>query len=285
METHASTLIHFVQKHYLGYNVECCYESCCLGYHIYRDLTRACWNVLVVNPGDIPRINKQNSSKTDKIDSRYLCNQLASGHLRGIYVADEKQEQFRSLFRRRSDLVKNLRRIKCHIKSMLLYYGIVLPKEYDNNNWSKAMIAWIETLEWLYRSAAITMQSRINEYAFLQKEYSSICTELRGYARTSNKKDYYLLRSIPGVGPFIAIGMLSEIGDLRRFKGIDHLSSYIGLVPSLHSSGGKTYTKGITSRSKRLLRSYLVEGAWITAKKDPELMQYYQDRKGSDHKS
>lgn len=284
MEANATALIHHINKHYPDYCVECCYESCCLGYHIYRDLTKAGWKVLVVNPGDIPRINKQNSSKTDKIDSRYLSGQLASGHLRGIYIPDEKQEQFRSLFRRRSDLVKNLRRIKCHIKAMLLYYGVVLPNEYDNINWSKAMIAWLKKLQWLYKPAAITMQSRISEYYFLHSEYLNICNELRSYARTSYKKDYYLLRSIPGVGPFIAIGMLAEVGDLRRFKGIDQLSSYIGLVPSLHSSGGKTYTKGITSRSKHLLRSYLVEGAWIAAKKDPELMQYYQERKGGDHK-
>jgi hypothetical protein len=36
-------------------------------------------------------------------------------------------------------------------------------------------------------------------------------------------------------------------------------------------------------RSKHLLRSYLIEGAWM-ARKDPELMQYYGERKGSDHK-
>jgi transposase len=284
MEADAPSLIHYVEKHYPHYEVECFYESCCLGYRIYRDLSAAGWTVLVVNPGDIPRINKQNSSKTDKIDSRYLCQQLAAGHLRGIYVPDEKQEHFRSLFRRRVDLVKNLRRIKNHVKSMLLYYGVALPAAYDNINWSKAMIEWVRKVKWLHLTASCTMESRLEEYAFLKKQYLHICNELRGYARKHYRKDYYLLRSIPGVGPFIAIGILSEVGDLRRFKGTDKSSSYIGLVPSLHSSGERTYTKGITARSKRLLRSYLIEGAWIAAKKDPELMQYYQERKGSDHK-
>lgn len=284
MPADASSLIHYIENHYPDYTVECCYESCCLGYHIYRDLKKAGWQVLVVNPGDIPRIHKQSSCKTDKIDSRYLCGQLAAGHLKSIYIPDEKQEQFRSLFRRRSDLVKNLRRIKCHIKAMLLYYGVALPDAYDNINWSKAMIQWLTNLSWLYAPAALTMQSRINEYEFLRQEYLRICNELRHYARTGYRKDYYLLRSIPGVGPIIAIGILAEVGDLRRFKGVDHLSSYVGLVPSVHSSGAKSYTKGITARSKHLLRSYLIEGAWIAAKKDPELMQYYQQRKGSDHK-
>ena len=146
------------------------------------------------------------------------------------------------------------------------------------------MIAWIQKLKWLYPTAANTMKSRLDEYHFLHAEYLQICNDLRKYARTCYKKDYYLLRSIPGVGPFIAIAILSEIGDIRRFKGIDRLSSYVGLVPSLHSSGEKSYSRGITYRSKNLLRSYLIEGAWIAAKKDTELMQYYQQRKGCDHR-
>ncbi|NTS43123.1 IS110 family transposase [Flavisolibacter sp. BT320] len=284
MEADADALLHYVHKHYPAYEVECCYESCCLGYQIYRDLSAEGWQVLVVNPGDIPRIHKQKSSKTDKIDSRYLCQQLAAGQLKGIYVPNEQQEQFRSLFRRRNDLVKNLRRIKSHIKGMLLYYGVTIPEHYDNPNWSKAFLQWLTKVKWTYTSAGEALKSRLHEYAFLHKEYLHLSNELRSYARKYYKKHYYLLRSVPGVGPFIAIGTLAEVGDLRRFKGIDRLSSYIGLVPSLYSSGTNSFTKGITARSKHLLRSYLIEGAWIAAKKDPELMQYYQARKGADHK-
>src|SRR5687767_8334810 len=107
MEASADTLIHYIRKHYKDYSVECCYEACCLGFHIYRDLSAAGWQVLVVNPGDIPRANKQSVNKSDKVDSRYLCHQLASGHLKSIQVPEAKQEQFRSLFRRRADLVKS----------------------------------------------------------------------------------------------------------------------------------------------------------------------------------
>lgn len=284
MDAHTEALVRYIQKHYPDSGVECCYESCCLGYRIYRDLSRAGWQVLVVNPGDIPSINKQSSSKTDTIDSRYLCRQLAAGHLRGIYVPDEKQDQFSSLFRRRVDLVKNLRRIKSHIKAMLLYYGIALPQQYDNANWSKAMVQWVEQIKWLYPTTASTMRSRLEEYRFFKRQYRQACNELRSYARNNYKTDYYLLRSVPGVGPFIAISLQAEVGDLRRFKNLNHLSSYVGLVPSLHNSGTKSYTKGITARSKHLLRSYLIEGAWIAAGKDPELMNYYRERKGTDHK-
>ena len=284
IEADAEILINYISKHYSSHQVQCCYESCCCGFHIYHSLCKAGWDVLVVNPGDIPRSNKQSSTKTDKVDSAYLARQLASGHLRSIYIPNHKQEQFRSLFRRRNDLVKNLRRIKCHIKSMLLYYGIDLPEAYDNVNWSKDMIQWLHKVKWSHAPATISLKSRLEEYAFLRKEYLHVGNELRAYARKHYRKDYYLLRSIPGVGPLTAIGLLAEVGDIRRFQGIDRLSSYVGLVPSIHNSGEKNYSRGITYRSKNLLRSYLIEAAWIAAKKDPALMEYYQQRKGCDHK-
>src|SRR6476469_2891380 len=77
MKADASVLVSYIQLHYSGYEVRCCYESCCCGYHMYRSLTQAGFDVLVVNPGDLPRVHKQSSSKTDKIDSAYLSEHLS----------------------------------------------------------------------------------------------------------------------------------------------------------------------------------------------------------------
>lgn len=284
MEADADQLIDYVSKHYPQYQVECCYESCCCGYHIYHALSAAGWKVLVVNPGDIARGSKQKSRKTDRVDSAHLCSELAAGKLQGIYVPTHEQEQFRSLFRRRNELVKSLRRTKCRIKSMLLYYGIPLPEKYDTITWSREMIQWLGQQHWSYAPATQTMGSQLAELEFLKAQYLLVSRELRAYTRKNHKQQYYLLRSIPGVGPLTAIGLLAEVGDISRFRGIDRLSAYVGLVPALHSSGARTYTKGLTRRSKSLLRSYLIEAAWVAAKKDPALMQYYQERKGCDHR-
>ena len=124
------------------------------------------WKVLVVNPGDIARGHKLSICKTDKVDSAHLCIELAAGRLTGIYVPPHEQEQFRSLFRRRNDLVKNIRRIKCSIKSMLLYYGIVLPQKFDTITWSREMLDWLAQQHWSCAPANIAMHSRLQEYAF-----------------------------------------------------------------------------------------------------------------------
>jgi transposase len=101
----------------------------------------------VVNPADVPRSNKQDWQKTDRIDSRNLCKHLSDGNLRGIYVPGERQEQLRALFRRRVHLARNLRSIKNHIKSQLLYFGIKLPDQFDNPK----LESWDENLDREYK--------------------------------------------------------------------------------------------------------------------------------------
>ena len=77
MEADAEILINYISKHYPSHQVECCYESGCCGFHIYHSLSKAGGEVIVVNPGDIPRGNKQSSTKTDKIDSAYLAKAIS----------------------------------------------------------------------------------------------------------------------------------------------------------------------------------------------------------------
>lgn len=276
----AAQLIQWVTRHYPGHEVSCAYEACCCGFEPARILMNEGWQVVIANPGDIPKPNKQNLQKTDKIDARNLCRQLKSGMLRPIPIPTPEQEQLRSLFRRRNDMVKQIRTIKSQIKGQLLYYNIHLPEEYDNNNWSKAMLVWLEELIWSFPTADLTLKSRLRHYSFLHTELLHISNHLRSYCRTHHKKDYTLLRSVPGIGPLTAIGFLSEIGDIRKFTSLKELASYIGLVPGILQSGDSTIITGITPRSKALLRSYLIEASWQAVRFDPVMQQYYRSHVG-----
>jgi transposase len=270
------TLVNYVEKHFTDHEVSCCYEAGCCGYWIARALQQQGWEVKVVNPADVPRINKQDWQKTDRIDSRNLCKHLSDDNLRGIYIPGEEQEQLRSLFRRRIHLARQLRTIKNHIKSQLLYYGIKLPEEYDNPNWSRLMKTWISNIEWKYSSAAESMRSRLKHLEFLWYEELHISNELRAYCRKHFKKDYYLLKSVPGIGGITASGILSELGDLRRFNRLDELAAIVGLVPGIYQSSENKINLGLTKRSNHQLRSLLVEATWVAVRTDMALQQYYR---------
>lgn len=280
MVSDAEQLIQWVSRHYAQHEVSCAYEACCCGFEPARIWMDAGWTVVIANPGDIPRPNKQSIQKTDKIDSRNLCHQLKAGLLRAIPIPSPEQEQLRSLFRRRNDLVKQMRTIKSQIKGQLLYYNITLPEEYDNNTWSKAMLSWIEELSWRFTTGDSTLKSRLRHYTFIHHETLEISNQLRLYCRQHHKKDYTLLQSVPGIGPLTAIGLLSELGDLRKFKSLKELAGYIGLVPGILQSGDSRIITGITPRSKSLLRSYLIEASWQAVRFDPVMQQYYRSHAG-----
>ena len=45
---------------------------------------------------------------------------------------------------------------------------------------------------------------------------------------------------MPGVGFTLGVVILTAVGDVRRFPDAEHLATYAGTTPRIHSSGGKT---------------------------------------------
>ncbi len=278
-------LLVYVTNHFSGYEVNITYESGCCGFSAARFFEQQGWHVTIVNAADIPRSNKLHFQKSDRIDCRHLCHQLEAGQLRAIYIPSEYQDHLRSLVRHRNSIVKQLRQVKLQIKGMLLYQGVTIPVEYDNANWSKLFLQWLQELPWAYHPAAYSMQSKVRILLMLHTEYLQSANELRSYCRQHHKKDYYLLKSIPGIGGYLASALLAELGDIRRFDNEKQFSSYIGMVPAMRSSGGTESTLGITPRSKNLIRSYLVEAAWVAIRRDPEMQAYYRKHFGKNIKN
>jgi transposase len=70
------------------------------------------------------------------------------------------------------------------------------------------------------------------------------------------------LQAMRGVALVVAVTVVAEVGDFRRFANPRQLMAYLGLVPSEHSSGGSVRRGGITKAGNALARRVLIEGAW-----------------------
>ena len=266
-------LYQYVERTFPNHEINLVYEAGCCGFTAARYFLNLGWNVLVVNPADVKTGDKERYQKTDSLDSKNLSNQLKSGVLKGIHIPTEAEEQFTTLARHRTQVTKKLRQTKAHIKSMLLFHGIKIPDQYDNSNWSLDFIFWLENLKFSTSCGDFALQGKIRMFKFIKSEYLEIANQMRSYCRKSNKKDYNLLRSIPGIGGYLASVILAECGDLRRFNNESQFASYIGLIPGIYNSGSSEKCLGITPRSRSQLRSYLVEAAWIAIRKDTEFSE------------
>ena len=106
-----------------------------------------------------------------------------------------------------------------------------LPLEYDNSHWNHSFREWLDSLEFEYSPARSTLDSRMRMFRFIDQDVRDVSSQLRKFSKSYYKKDYMLLRSIPGIGGIVACGILCELGDLRRFRNLKHLSGYVGLAP------------------------------------------------------
>ncbi len=217
---------------------------------------------MVVNPADVPTTDKQRRGKNDKIDSRKLGKNLRSHDLQPIHIPSSMQREDRSLLRTRYGMVRKQTRCKNQIASLLAFYGVFLPPEMETKRWSRRFISWLESVEFEHTSGTIALKTLIEELLHLRKLIVGLTRQIILLSRTYDYAEAsWLLKTIPGISTLTAMILLTEIGDISRFKNLDKLASYAGLIPDTKSSGEEEHITNITMRRNPMLRAILVESS------------------------
>jgi len=66
------------------------------------------------------------------------------------------------------------------------------------------------------------------------------------------------------------------LGDPTRFADGKALASYVGIIPSEYSSGGRQRIGGLSKQGNPLLRFLWREAAAHAVRRDPELQRFYR---------
>ena len=272
-------LLSYLTSRYPEYSYYSVYESGFSGFWIHRELVSLGIKNIVVNASDVPTTDKEKRHKRDKIDSLKLSKTLRSGILEGIYVPSVKEQGNRSLLRVRKQLVKDISRYKNRIKSHLYYKGIEIPPSYlrSSGYWSKAFKSWLKQCPMATKVGFQALNYQLESMFYLQEKLIGINRFIRDLSKTSDfKSNMDLITSIPGVGVLSGMIILTEIGDINRFKRIDHLNSFVGFIPNVYSSGDKELVGSLTKRGNNYLRTTIIECSWWAIRKDPSLTLSYE---------
>jgi len=254
-------LIRYLRKNFPGGNYKCVYEAGFSGFWLYDQLQQQGIDCIVVNPADVPTNDKERRRKTDKVDSRKIMNGLREGTLDGIYVPCRSALEDRSLLRMRNKLVKDQTRCKNRIKSLLYFYGITIPEQFTTSPgvWSNRFLQWLTSVKLMQASGDTTLNLSIQQAVFIRQLTLEITKQIRALSKSSSyNESVKLLMSIPGIGMLTAMVILTELTDIDRFKGLDRLCGYIGLVPDIKASGEKEYIGQMTSRGNRYLKGVII---------------------------
>jgi transposase len=174
-------------------------------------------------------------------------------------------------------MIKKQTRIKNQIKSLLSFYNIKITEEKLKEHWSRRYIDWIERVKMNGGSGESSKKALIEDLMNVRRIILKLTKEIRILSRSEEHgDDIKLLLTVPGIGIISGMILLTEIIDINRFGGLDRINSYAGLIPSEDSSGEEERKGEIINRGNKIIRTTLIESAWVAIRKDPALAMEYK---------
>ena len=207
--------------------------------------------------------------KTDRRDAEHLLELLRQDRFPRIWVPSLEERDARQLLVDRHKQVQTRTRVKNQLQAMALGQGVQKKRKL----WNESGRAELEKLE-LLPYAAQRRQRLLGWLEQLDGEIGRLNRQVEEEVR--RRPQAMKLMTHPGVGPVTALAVVLTLGSAERFANVRKVGSYLGLIPSEHSSGGRQQLGPITKQGSPFLRFLLVEAGQSAARYDSELGRFYR---------
>ncbi len=231
--------------------------------------------VFLANSYELKAFAKRHK-KTDKIDARLIAKILHKGFLPVVTIADQHTRQVRETLRYRISLVTDRSRNIYRLKALLDKLG--LDSNGDFTTYKRLKNIATEKLPVIYADIVKNYIERIMD---LTKKLFNTKKEIETISY--NDPDMSNLMSLPGIGPFSAALIKTEIIDISRFTTFNRLCAYAGLAPRVSASANKTFHGPLNINRRKYLQWILLENVFHFIKAIPRVNEKYlklKQRKG-----
>jgi len=179
-------------------------------------------------------------AKNDKIDSHKIASLLRGGLLPQAYVDPAAMRSTRDLIRRRLHLVRKRGQLLAHIQNTRAQYNLPIFGR---------KLAYRANRDGVVEQCPDpSVQKSVEVDLALIDQYDTLLGDLElTIVREAKRHDadaFHRLRSVPGIGKVLALTILYEIHDIRRFDRVQEFASYARLVKCVHQSGGQKLGTG-----------------------------------------
>jgi len=235
------------------------YEAGPCGYGLARALLERGYHCEVIAPARIPR-RPGERIQTDRRDALNLAGLARAAQLVKVVIPDPRDEAMRDLSRARVDAVRARLKARQQLNALLLRHG----RRYEGKTrWTAAHERYLGLISFGHPAQDIAFaeyrQAVSESHARVERLGQSLAQELERWRMQPMVR---ALMSLRGLDLVAATTVVAELGDLRRFAHPRELMSYLGLVPSEHTSGPKRRLGAITKTGNGHVRRILVEAAW-----------------------
>ena len=261
-------------KRFVNCRITVMYEAGFKGFNLYDKLVAAQIGCVVLPPHllEEPKVARV---KTDKHDARKLARLLESGDYRSCRIPDPERREDRQLCRTLNAVEKEIKSTRNRIRKLLQFHGIAsgIPEKQWQKNDFRSLLS-LDLGDSLKKSMAILLsllETLWHHQCELRRELRKLCSKER------YKKAYMLIESLPGIGWLSAIRLVLELGeDLTTFGSGKAIAAFVGLTGREYSSGERIRKGRITGMGNNFVRSWLIESAWVSIRRDPVLQEFYQ---------
>ena len=206
----------------------------------------------------------------DKWDSFWLAHMKRLNILPEGYIYPKEERPVRDLLRKRSFLV---RQRTAHILSFQSMVERVLGRRIKTNEIRKLKVEEVEQL-FEEEHQLLSGQIGISSIKFFNLQIREIEKVVK--RRMKLNKSYQQLLTVPGIGYILALTIMLEVGDIRRFPTVGDFSSYCRCVGSRRISNGKVKGKGNSKNGNRYLSWAFVEAVQCAKRVSPKFKRYDQ---------
>ena len=247
-------------------------ESTYNWYWLVDGLQEAGFVVKLANTGAIRKYDGLKHS-SDKADARQLAHLLRLGILPTGTILPPEHRAIRDLARKRMQLVRSR-------TSHILAIENIMARQRGakiSSNQIKRLTADAVDQMVLPADVRLAIQSNLAVIVTLNAQIDLL--EERLQESMSERPEYALLTSVPGIGRILATIIVLETGPIERFDAVGNFASYARCVDSQRMSNGKKKGEGNTKNGNKYLAWAFVEAANFALRFCAEAKRFYERKK------
>ncbi len=210
------------------------------------------------------KIIKDSWNKTDKRDAANLSLALWMAEMRyefkmpTVYKPSPEIRELRKLFSHYQTITEQITQHKNSIQSIFMENGISLGKDEKTKLFKAGNNRSAIAANGLTPASRLCIEMSLSIIGCLTEQKEKVKDSIIKMGAFF-EREIRLCTAIKGVTPFLVLAFLADVGDITRFKNVRGFNAYLGVVPTVKSSGGKTQLGHINRQSRKLARTLFTQ--------------------------
>jgi transposase len=213
----------------------------------------------------------------DNSDARWLAHILRLGVLPQGYIYPKGERAVRDLLRKRSQMVHQ------RTANLLSIQNLVTRNTGSSISANQIKGLDIKEVDELLPDADLALAVKANLSIMSSAAEQTQILERTVRDRVKLRPEFSYLKTVPGIGQILALTIMLETGDIRRFSTVGNFASYCRCVGSQKISNGKRKGSGNTKNGNKYLAWAFVEAANFAIRFHPGIKKFYQRKKAKTH--